>query len=231
MRFLPVRRRSLATRVETGDPMRFPVAVDGSTFIEKRRGTPVCQPPWADVRTALLAAVVPLFVIACSHEPQTSIRVDHGSFVRALDEHGALRVERALREVLTRYPVDFPQPPPIDILLRAVPPAERDSPMNSVSYGGVSLEEGRAVVEVHPATLDGPRSLNDAELRSLLGHELIHGYQCVRGPCEDTPRELWRRETEALEWELRNMEEGVRREYREATAQDLAMFRSFSAQE
>lgn len=181
------------------------------------------------VRGAIVAMTTASFLVTCSNEPEPSIQVDRTSFVHALGENGALRLERALREVLARHPGDFPQPPPIDILLRTVPPDERDSPMNALSYGGVRQENGgRAVVEVHPGILDGPRSLNDAELRSLLGHELVHGYQCVRGPCEGAPRELWRRETEALEWEMRNMEQGVRPQYRDDTAQALSMYRSFS---
>jgi hypothetical protein len=90
------------------------------------------------------------------------------------------------------------------------------------------MEEGRAIVEVHPDALVGPSALNDAELQSLLGHEVVHGYQCVRGPCEDDPPELWRREVEAFSWELEHLGDGARQEYREDTRNNLEMFRELS---
>ena len=164
---------------------------------------------------------------ACARQPAGhAITLDHASFVEVLGPEQADRLRTALARVLREHPQDFPQPPPVDILLRAVPRGAQDDLMNSISYGGVHLDGSRAVVEVHPAAIAGRLALNGAELRSLIGHELVHGYQCTRGPCDGDQCELWRREAEAYGWELSNMEDEVRPEYREDTERNLAMFRA-----
>jgi hypothetical protein len=78
---------------------------------------------------AMLACVA----TACARPVEPSIRVDRESFADALGEGGARRVELALAEVLSRHPDDFPQPPPLDIVLRIVPAAKRDDVINSIS--------------------------------------------------------------------------------------------------
>ena len=166
---------------------------------------------------------------ACSGYVEPTVRVDRSSFVRTVGNAEADRLEAALADVLERGADVFAQPPPLDILLVAVPPGERDALLGGLSYGGVSRVGHRAVVEVHPASLAGVRSLNDDELRSFLGHELIHGYQCGRGPCDPQPPGLWQREIEALEWELKEMTPGVRPPYREETRKNLEMYRELLA--
>jgi hypothetical protein len=99
---------------------------------------------------------------------------------------------------------------------------------DTFSYGGVRLTEEGVVIEIDPGAVEGRRAVNDAELRSLLGHEILHGYQCRRGPCEGGA-ELWRREIEAFEWELAHFEPEVGRIYREDTAKNLAMYRAMVA--
>ena len=158
-----------------------------------------------------------------------SIRVDRASFVSNGDFFSAIRVAVAIGELLYRFRADFPQPPPIDIVVRAQSEAERAQLDEGISSAGCERVADRAEVIVNPAMLQGPRALNDAELRSLLGHEIRHAYQFARGEAASNSPDLWRREIEAFEWELSNHDPAVRPWYRQETARQLLLYRTFLA--
>jgi hypothetical protein len=138
------------------------------------------------------------------------------------------RVLAAVGELLTRFPGDFPQPPPLDIVVRAFPREEMERVIgivsDTISYGGAELEGATVFIDVHRSVFVGWRALNDAELRSFLGHELIHAYQFAEGPFPGNGPELWNREIEAYSWEIIHMEPPVRPWYREDAAFTLRMY-------
>ena len=158
-----------------------------------------------------------------------AIRVDRASFVADGDFFSAIRVAVAVGELLHRFRADFPQPPPLDIVVRAQSEAERAELDESISSAGCERVGDHAEVVVNPGMLQGPRALNDAELRSLLGHEIRHAYQFAGGEAASNSPDLWRREVEAFEWELSNHDPAVRPWYRQETARQLLLYRTFLA--
>jgi hypothetical protein len=140
------------------------------------------------------------------------------------------RLADALAEILRRYADDFPQPPPVTTVIRA---ADREqlvsNPVWSItvgSYGCARLADEVVTIEIAPSAFVGRDALNDAELRSFLGHELVHAYQFVRGEHGSDPGEIARREVEALQWELANLDPDVRQPYRDDIATNLTMYRA-----
>jgi hypothetical protein len=142
------------------------------------------------------------------------------------------RVLAAVGDLLTRFPEDFPQPPPLDVVVRAHPREEMERVIGIVadttSYGGAKLVGTTVVIDVHRSVFVGWHALNDAELRSFLGHELIHAYQFATGPDSGNGPELWEREIEAYTWEGLHMEPAVRPWYREDLAFTLRMYHDLS---
>jgi hypothetical protein len=128
------------------------------------------------------------------------------------------RVLAALETVLREYPETFPRPMPVVTVVRAVARehVDRGATWSSAlgAYGCATLERGVVVVEIGPGAFTGRDALNDAELRSLLAHELLHAHQYVRGEHGGRAREIARRELEALDWELAHLEPEVRPAYR-----------------
>lgn len=173
-----------------------------------------------------LAALALGFPIPAFAAGRPAIHVDISSFAQADDLFSGIRIAIATGELLFRYRADFPQPPPLDIVVRAQSRAELSRYDESLSVASAELRDGRAFVIVNPRALRGPRALNDAELRSLLGHEFRHAYQFAQGPFRPHSPELWRREVEALEWELTHREPGVRRWYRSDTENQLRLYRT-----
>ena len=145
------------------------------------------------------------------------------------------RVEAATLSVLRDHPEKFPQPPPLDVVVRAHRLEERSQTLQRLSdiyaYGTTDLIDGRVYIDVNLSTFVGDTPLNDAELRSFLAHELIHAYQATAGPVSRNGPELWRREIEAHEWELLHMEPGVRSWYRAEAIFNLDMYRRLLADE
>jgi hypothetical protein len=180
-------------------------------------------------RPLILAAVIavlgvegPLLAAADRHE----IRVDRASFADGEngDFFSYVRIAVAVGELLHRFPDDFPQPPPIDIKIRAQNAAELTQLDESLSSAGCELIDGRAEVIVNLRVLTGTRALNDAELRSLLGHEMRHAYQFAKGSPDGNSPDFWRREVEAFEWELSHDDAAVRPWYRRETQQQLRLY-------
>jgi hypothetical protein len=184
--------------------------------------------------------VCALGVAASSAHAETAIRVDLESFwwedapppardgePRVLDG-ASERVLAAVAALLTRFPDDFTQPPPLDVVVRALPRTELEGVVGIVadttSYGGAKLEGGTVFIDVHRSVFVGWHALNDGELRSFLGHELIHAYQFGDGPDAGSGPELWRREVEAYSWEVRHREPAVRPWYRNETSTSLRMY-------
>lgn len=159
------------------------------------------------------------------------IRVDVGSFwyacapVPPAGEGDAApaggcgeRGQDALETLLREYPETFPRPAPVVTVVRAVPRehVDRGTTWSSAlgAYGCATLERGIVVIEIGPSAFSGRDALNDAELRSLLAHELLHAHQYVRGEHGGRAREIARRELEALDWEIAHLEPEVRPGYR-----------------
>jgi hypothetical protein len=138
------------------------------------------------------------------------------------------RVLAAVAELLRRFPEDFPQPPPLDVVVRAQPRIDYEGVVGIVadttSYGGAKLEGATVYVDVHRSVFMGWDALNDAELRSFLGHELIHAYQFGDGPDGGNGPELWRRELAAYAWEVLHMDAAARPWYRNDAASTLRMY-------
>lgn len=162
---------------------------------------------------------------------------DHGSTGSVASAEDAFvpecvaRIADALDAVLRLYPDRFPQPPPLTIVVRAVSREQaRTSAMWSRaigSYGCAALVDGMVVIEVSPSTCVGRDALDDAELRSFLGHELLHAYQFSHdGSHRHDPDEIARREIEALEWESAHVESLVRGWYRDDLQFNLKMYRA-----
>jgi hypothetical protein len=172
---------------------------------------------------------VGLLLSSTSPAAEPTIHLDHPSFMRSVGEKNALEVEAALRDVLGKHPRDFPQPPPLEIVIQPQPPEAAGRLVDILADGGARKVGERVVVEINREAIVGRHALNGAELRSLLGHEILHGYQCARDPCDDRGSKLWRREIEAFAWEERNFEPGVRSPYREETRKNLLMFRAILA--
>src|SRR5690606_12465421 len=139
------------------------------------------------------------------------------------------RVLAAVSELLLRHPTDFPLPPPLDIVVRATPREALEGIVGvvaeSTSYGGSKLVGDTVYIDVHRSVLVGWHALNDAELRALLGHELVHAYQFAAGPYPGNGPELWRRELAAYTWELEHLEPAVRPWFREESATSVALYR------
>ena len=170
------------------------------------------------------------------------VRVDLGSFwyettpppVPMLEsemsvlEGASMRVLAAVRDMLFRFPADFPQPPPINIVVRAQPREEMERLVGlyaaTSSYGGAKLEGSTVFIDVNRSVFVGWQALNDAELRCFLGHELIHAYQFATGLDSRSGPELWLREIEAYTWEAIHLDPGVRPWYREDLAFTLQMY-------
>lgn len=174
--------------------------------------------------------LVVTWTIAVSVTPahaRRAVRVDRSSFLEDGDVFVAIRVAVAIGEILYRFRSDFPQPPPIDIVVRAQNAAESDQWDETLSSAGCELIAGRAEIIVNPRILRGARALNDAELRSLLGHEIRHAYQFASGEAANNSPDLWRREVEAFEWELSNGDPAVRPWYRQETARQLRLYQTF----
>jgi len=174
----------------------------------------------------------------------TEIRVDVGSFwyerlprwserepweTLGAPPGSSARLVRALREVLGKYDHDFPQPPPIDIVLQAPPRENLETLLgyvaNRTSYGGARRVGDTVYVDVNQCVFAGPDRLNDAELRAFLGHELVHAYQYARGRSKLGHREIFRREVIAYTWELSHLEPSVRSGYRGDIFVNLHMYR------
>jgi hypothetical protein len=147
----------------------------------------------------------------------------------------ALRVAAATDDVVRSHPRDFPQPPPIDVVVRAHPADRRGRPQSIgdvYSYGGARLIDEAVVIDVNLVAFTGETPLNDAELRSFLAHELVHAYQYGHlGPAPDNSPELWQREVVAFEWELLHMEPGVRSWYRGEAIFNRDMYRRLLEEE
>ncbi len=173
-----------------------------------------------------LAALICDAAIAAPARARPAIHVDITSFAHCDDLFSGVRVAIATGELLFRYRGDFPQPPPLDIVIRAQSEAELARFDEALSFGSTELRDGRAFVVLNPRALRGPRALNDAELHSLLGHELRHAYQFARGPFRENSPELWRREVDAFEWELAHRDPGVRPWYRADTENQLRLYRA-----
>jgi len=138
------------------------------------------------------------------------------------------RVLAAIETLLREYPETFPQPLPVVTVVRAVPRerVDRSAAWSSAlgAYGCATLERGVVVVEIGPSAFAGRDALNDAELRSLVGHELLHAYQYVRGEHGGRAREVAGRELEAIDWELAHLAPEVRAPYRADLEFNRAMF-------
>lgn len=143
------------------------------------------------------------------------------------------RVAEAVAIVLHDHPHDFPQPPPLDVVVRARAPEGTPGTLQSLAdvytYGGADLVDGVVYIDVNLTAFIGETPLNDAELRSFLAHEFKHAYQYADGPVAKNSPELWRREVEAHEWELLNMDLGVRSWYRAEAIFNLEMYRRLLA--
>lgn len=195
----------------------------------------------AVARPAELAAAVPAAAAHAVHVESSPFWYEEGPTCAALERwnlscapRGAgRRVAEATESVLRDHPRDFPQPPPLDIAVRAR--AERgfreslETLADVFTYGGAELVDGTVYVDVNLTAFIGETPLNDAELRSFLGHEMKHAYQYTEGPVPRNSPELWRREVEAHEWELRHMEPGVRSWYRAEAIFNLDMYRHLLA--
>jgi hypothetical protein len=147
----------------------------------------------------------------------------------------AERVAVLLASEVADHPLDFPQPPPFDVAVRAQARANLQTGLqamaSALSYALTEQRGDGVVIELYLSAFVGERALNDAELRSLLGHELVHVYQLVQGPAASRGPELWRREIEAHEWELVHMDLGVRSWYRADALFNLDMYRRMLADE
>ena len=172
------------------------------------------------------AVLLPFCAASAAEAHRRAIRVDRASFAEAGDFFSAIRVSIVVGDLLHRFRDDFPQPPPIDVVVRAQTPYERTQLDESLSSAGCELIGDRAEVVINPRILVGPRALNDAELRSLLGHEIRHAYQFAEGSAEKNSPDLWRREIEAFEWEISNDDPAVRSWYRAETAQQLRLYQT-----
>lgn len=186
----------------------------------------------------VLAMALPLL----AHGGPPAIRLDPASFwydrppAAADDETAApgsvRRLADALDELLLRHPDDFPQPPPLETVIRGVPREELESYAWTATvgpYACATLVDGVVIIDVGPGAFVGRDALNDAELRSFLGHELLHAYQYAHGDHERRADEIARREVEALEWELAHLEPGARASYREDLEFNLEMYRAMLA--
>jgi len=186
--------------------------------------------------------------IATGTEPEpaeraTTIRVDRASFwyerlprwdrrepweVQAAPPGSSLRLERAVREVLAVHAEDFPLPPPLSIVVQAPPREDLETLLgymaNRTSYGGARLVGDVVYIDVNQSVFTGPDALNEAEIRAFLGHELVHAYQYGAGHVKLGHRQIWRREIEAYQWELANLEPGVRAAYRGDIHVNLFMY-------
>src|SRR5262245_23237666 len=146
-------------------------------------------------RAGSAALIVALLLTPRAALATPSIRVDLGSFwyettpppiptlgteLNLLDG-ASMRVFAAIRDVLFRFPADFPQPPPVNIVVRAQPREEMARLVglfaDTSSYGGAKLDGSTVFIDVNRSVFVGWQALNDAELRCFLGHELIHAYQ------------------------------------------------------
>jgi len=183
--------------------------------------------------------------------PVHAIRVDRDSFwyelpspacVAAAHRGGACapagtseRVAALVASEVADHPLDFPQPPPFDVTVRAQARADLQTGLqamaSALSYALTEQRGDGVVIELYLSAFVGDRALNDAELRSLLGHELVHVYQLEQGPAASSGPELWRREIEAHEWELMHMDLGVRSWYRADALFNLDMYRRMLADE
>lgn len=200
------------------------------------RGGSFARGGWAGLCAALLL-LGPSVALA-----RPSVRVDLDSFwyelapppvpinesgPQVLDGAGR-RVLAAVSALLLGFPAEFTQPPPAEIVVRAHPRHALEDVLGIVaettSYGGAKREDETIVIDVHRSVFVGWRALNDAELRSFLGHELIHAYQLAVGFGAERGPELWRHEIEAYVWELTHMESGVRPWYREDSRTSLEMY-------
>lgn len=199
------------------------------------------------VRLVTTVVMVAAFVCALPESARgadETVRVDHQSFwyqrlprwnarepweERAAPPDSSRRVARLLREVLASYPKDFPQPPPIEIVVQAPSRAELSTlkgyVANRTSYGGARLVGSIVFIDIHQPVFAGPDRLNDAELRAFLGHELVHAYQYGKSRRKLGPRELFRREIEAYTWELFHLEPAVRAPYRGDIFVNLYLYR------
>ena len=173
-----------------------------------------------------------------------TVRVDHASFwyqrlprwnerepweEPAAPPGSSRRLERALEDVLRRHARDFPQPPPVEIVVQAPPRENLDTLVgymaNRTSYGGARRDGRTVYVDVNQCVFAGPDRLNDAELRAFLGHELVHAYQYAIGRAKLGHREIFRREVLAYTWELSHLEPDVRSAYRGDIFVNLHMYR------
>lgn len=163
-------------------------------------------------------------------DASSSVTSEEDAFLPECVEH----IVAALDTVLRLYPQQFPQPPPVSIIVRAVSREQTRTPMwtRSIgSYGCAELRDGIVVIEVSPSTCVGRDALNDAELRSFIGHELLHAYQFAsRGDHRQDPDEIARREIEALEWESAHVEPRVRGWYWDDLQFNLKMYRAMLAE-
>lgn len=195
---------------------------------------------------AILAIVLPLLCVSTgwAQQPRREIRVDHESFwyqrlprwnarepweERAAPPNSSARLERVLRDLLDRYPADFPQPPPIEIVLQAPSRKELSTLVgymaNRTSYGGARRVGSTVFIDIHQPVFAGPDHLNDAELRVFLGHELVHAYQYAKSRKKLGQRERFRREIVAYTWELFHLEPEVRSPYRGDIFVNLYLYR------
>ncbi len=202
-----------------------------------------------------LEASAAFVVMLCGHcsDPAASgaassakptIEVDHRSFwyqrlprwnerepweEPAAPPGSSARLERAVRDVLVTHSSDFPQPPPVEIIVRAPPREELDTLIgymaNRTSYGGARRDGVVVYVDVNQCVFGGPDRLNDAELRAFLGHELVHAYQFAAGRSKLGHREIFRREVVAYAWELAHLDDDVRSNYRADIFVNLHMYR------
>ena len=182
---------------------------------------------WQRSRVLLIAiCLVVTSAVDVAAARRKTVRVDRASFASTADFFSAIRVSIAVGELLHRFRADFPQPPPLDIVVRAQNAYELTQLDESLSSAGCELVGEHAEVIVNPRILSGPRALNDAELRSLLGHELRHAYQFADGSAESNSPDIWRREIEAFEWEMTNRDPAVRAWYRRETKHQLELYRT-----
>lgn len=101
--------------------------------------------------------------------------------------------------------------------------------MAGVSAAARVVWAARSLVWIEAPTVAGALALNDAELSSFLGHELLHAYHYRFGPYEPGIKEFFRREIEAYRWELAHMSQGVRPFYRAEAESKLILFESLLA--
>jgi hypothetical protein len=195
------------------------------------------------IRTGCVALICLITAVPRAAFPAPSIRVEVGSFwyestpppfptsesEPAVLTDASARVLTAIGDLLARFPVDFPQPPPHDVVVRAKPREEMQRLVglyaDTSSYGGAKLVGSTVFIDVNRSAFVGWQALNDAELRCFLGHELIHAYQFATGSDPGNGPELWRREIEAYTWEANHLEPAVRSWYREDLAFTLRMYR------